>query len=64
MSQHAVLPLQIYLRGAFIHIYVYPYIYLSDSAYPSLLAASAGQPSKAELMKRAKITKEEPEQKK
>ena len=28
------------------------------------LAASAGQPSKAELMKRAKITKEEAEQKK
>ena len=28
------------------------------------LAASAGQPRKAELMKRAKITKEEAEQKK
>ena len=34
-SQHAVLPLQIYLRRAFIHIYVYPYIYLSESVYVS-----------------------------
>src|SRR6266536_4240695 len=37
-SQHAVFPLPIYLRRAFIHIYVYPYMYLSDSVYPSLSA--------------------------
>src|SRR6266536_6054299 len=37
-SQHAVLPLQICLRRAFIHIYVYPYMYLFDSMYPCLSA--------------------------